>query len=145
MSGEKLDQGHLRIAEEVNGDPLEWDISCPKVALAINMSPSTLMLQTLWLVKHSSCSEAILPVSIMANNLQDVDDIVRDLQVCRKRMFQAVSRATGVAQQRQKGYYDLKVKGPEISKGDFVVYEDKTNLRAGEIRSLRLPYKTPLF
>jgi hypothetical protein len=26
-----------------------------------------------------------------------------------------------------------------------VVYEDKTNLWAGEIRSLRLPYKTPLF
>jgi hypothetical protein len=26
-----------------------------------------------------------------------------------------------------------------------VVYEDKMNLRAGEIRSLRLPYKTPLF
>jgi hypothetical protein len=26
-----------------------------------------------------------------------------------------------------------------------VVYEDKTNLLAGEIRSLRLPYKTPLF
>jgi hypothetical protein len=51
----------------------------------------------------------------------------------------------GVAQQRQKGYYDLKVKGPEISKGDFMVYEDQTNLRAGEIRSLRLPYKTPLF
>jgi hypothetical protein len=25
------------------------------------------------------------------------------------------------------------------------VYEDKTNVRAGEIRSLRLPYKTPLF
>jgi hypothetical protein len=50
-----------------------------------------------------------------------------------------------VAQQRQKGYYDLKVKGPEISKGDFMVYEDQTNLRAGEIHSLRLPYKTPLF
>jgi hypothetical protein len=44
-----------------------------------------------------------------------------------------------------KGYYDLKVKGPEISKGDFVVYENKTNLRVGEICSLRLPYKTPLF
>jgi hypothetical protein len=84
----------------------------------------------------------------MADDLplaQDVDIVVRDLQERQKRMFQAVSRATGVAQQRHKGYYDLKVKGPEISKGDFVVYEDKTNLRAGEIRSLRLPYKTPLF
>jgi hypothetical protein len=60
-------------------------------------------------------------------------------------MFQAVLRATGVPQQCQKSYNDLKVKGPEISKGDFVVYEDKTNLRAGEICSLRLPYKTPLF
>jgi hypothetical protein len=50
-----------------------------------------------------------------------------------------------MAQQRQKGYYDLKVKGPEIQVGDRVMYEDKTNLRAGEIRSLRLPYKTSLF
>jgi hypothetical protein len=84
----------------------------------------------------------------MADDLplvQDVDVVVRDLQERQKRMFQAVSRATGMAQQRQKGYYDPKVKGPEIQLGDRVVYEDKTNLRAGEIRSLRLPYKTPLF
>jgi hypothetical protein len=82
----------------------------------------------------------------MADDLplvQDIDVVVR--QERQKRMFQAVSRATGVAQQRQKGYYDLKVKGPEISKGDFMVYKYKTNLRAVEIRSLRLPYKTPLF
>jgi hypothetical protein len=101
------------IAGEVNGDPLEWDISYPKAALAINTSPSTSTLQTPWVVKHSSCSEAILPVSIMADDLpsaQDVDVVVRDLQERQKRMFQAVSRATGVAQQRQKGYYDLKVK-----------------------------------
>jgi hypothetical protein len=87
-------------------------------------------------------------VSIMADDLlsvQDVDVVVRGLQECQKRMFQAVLRATGMAQQRQKGYYDLKVKGPEIQMGDLVVYEDKTNLRAGEIRSLRLPYKMPLF
>jgi hypothetical protein len=88
-------------------------------------------------------------VSITADDLplvQDIDDsMIRDLQEHQKKMFQAVLRATGVAQQRQKGYYDLKVKGPEISKGDFVVYEVKTNLRAGEICSLRLPYKTPLF
>jgi hypothetical protein len=87
-------------------------------------------------------------VSIMADDLpsvQDVDVVVRDLQERQKRMFQAVLRATGVAQRRQKCYYDLKVKGPEISEGDFVVYEDKTSLRAGKIRSLRLPYMTPLF
>jgi hypothetical protein len=136
------------IAGEVNSDLLEWDISCPKAALAINTSPSTSTLQMPWLVKHSSCSEAILPVSIMAEDLssvQDVDVVVRDLQEHQKRMFQSVSRATGVAQQHQKGYYDLKVKGLEISVGDLVVYEDKTNLRAGEICSLRLPYKMPLF
>jgi hypothetical protein len=98
------------IAGEENSDPLEWDISCPKAALAINTSPSTS-----WLVKHLSCSEAILPVSIMADDLplvQDIDVIVRDLQERQKRMFRAVSRATDVAQQRQKGYYVLKVKGP---------------------------------
>jgi hypothetical protein len=78
-------------------------------------------------------------------SVQDVDVVVCDLPERQKRMFQAVSRATGVAQQRQKGYYDLKVKGPEISVGDFVVYENKTNLRAGEICSLRLPFKDPLF
>jgi hypothetical protein len=50
-----------------------------------------------------------------------------------------------MAQQRQKGYYNLKVKGPEIQVGDRVMYEDKTNLRAGEICSLRLLYKMPLF
>jgi hypothetical protein len=84
----------------------------------------------------------------MADDLplvQDVDVVVRDLQERQKRMFQAVSRATGMVQQRQKGYYDLKVKGPKIQMGDLVVYEDKTNLKAGKIRSLRLPYKTPLF
>jgi hypothetical protein len=117
------------ITGEVNGDPLEWDISCPKAALAINTSPTT-------------------STSIMADDLplvQDIDVVVCNFQEHQKRMFQAVFQATGVAQQRQKGYYDLKVKGPEISKEDFVVYEDKTNLRAGEICSLRLPYKTPLF
>jgi hypothetical protein len=91
------------IAGEVNSDPLEWDVSCPKAALAINTSPSTSTLQTPWLVKHSSCSEAIVPVSIMADNLllvQNVDVIVRDLQERQKRMFQAVLRATGVEQQR---------------------------------------------
>jgi hypothetical protein len=106
------------IAGEVNSDPLEWDISSPKAALAINTSPSMLTLQTPWLVKHSSCSEAILPVSIMADDLpsvQNVDVIVRCLQERQKRMSQAVSRAMSVAQQRQKGYYDLKVKDPEIS------------------------------
>jgi hypothetical protein len=84
----------------------------------------------------------------MADDLplvQDVDVVVRDLQERQKRMFQAVSRAMGMVQQRQKGYYNLKVKGPEIQVGDWVVYEDKMNLRAGEICSLRLPYKTPLF
>jgi hypothetical protein len=35
------------IAGEVNSDPLEWDISCPKAALAINTSPSTSTQQTL--------------------------------------------------------------------------------------------------
>jgi hypothetical protein len=123
------------IAGEENSDLLEWDISCPKAALAINTLPSTLTLQSPWLVKHLSCSEAILPVSIMADNLpsvQDVDVVVRDLQERQKRMFQAVSRATGV-------------KGPEIQVGERVVYEDKTNLRTGEIRLLRLPFKEPLF
>jgi hypothetical protein len=94
------------IAREENSDPLEWDISCPKTALAINTSPSTSTLQTPWLVKHSSCSEAILPVSIMADNLpsvQDIDVVFRDLHERQKRMFQAVSWATGVAQQCQKG------------------------------------------
>jgi hypothetical protein len=94
------------IAEKVNSDPLEWDISCPKVALTINTSASTLMLKMPWLVKHSSCSKAILPVSIMADDLpsvQDVDVVVCNLQERQKRMFQVVSRATGVAQQRQKG------------------------------------------
>jgi hypothetical protein len=132
------------IAGEVNSDPLEWDISCPKAALAINMSPSTSTLQMPWLVKHSSCSKAILPVLIMADDLpwvQDVDVVVRNLQERQKRMFQVVSWATGVALQRQKGYYDLKVKGPEIQVGDRVVYEDKINLRTGEICSLRLPFK----
>jgi hypothetical protein len=57
------------IAREVNGDPLKWDISCPKAALAINTSPSTSTLQTPWLIKHLSCSEAILPVLIMADDL----------------------------------------------------------------------------
>jgi hypothetical protein len=119
------------IAGEENSNLLEWDISCPKAALAINTSPSTSSLQTPWLVKHSSCSEAILPVSIIADDLpsvQDVDVIVRDLQERQERMFQVVSRAMGVAQRHQKGYYELKVKGPEISEGDFLVYEDKTNL-----------------
>jgi hypothetical protein len=136
------------IAGEENSDPLEWDISCPQSALAINTSPLTSTLQTPWLIKHSSCSEVILSVSIMADDLpsvQDVDVVVRDLQECQKRMFQAVSRATGVAQQRQKGYYDLKVKGLEIQVRDRVVYKDKTNLRTGKIRSLRLPFKEPLF
>jgi hypothetical protein len=136
------------IAGEVNSNLLGWEISCPKASLAINTSPSTSTLQMPWLVKHSSCNKAILPVLIMADDLpsvQDVDVIVRDLHKSQKRMFQAVSRTTGVAQRRQKGYYNLKVKGPEISTGDFMVYEDKTNLRAREIRSLRPPYKTPLF
>jgi hypothetical protein len=109
----------------------------------INTSPSTSILQTPWLIKHSSCSEAILLVLIMADDIpsvEDVDVVVRDLQERQKRMFQVVS-----AQQRQKGYHNLKVKGPEIQVGDLVVYEDKTNLRAGKICSLRLPYKTPLF
>jgi hypothetical protein len=57
------------IAGEENSEPLEWDISCPKAALAINTSPSTSILQTSWLIKHSSCSEAMLPVSIMADDL----------------------------------------------------------------------------
>jgi hypothetical protein len=94
------------ITGEVNGDLLEWDISCPKAALAINTSPSTSTLQMPWLIKHSSCSEAILPVLIVADDLplvQDVNVIVRNHQERQKRMFQAVSRATGVAQQRQKG------------------------------------------
>jgi hypothetical protein len=94
------------------------------------------MLQTPWLVKHSSCSKAILPVSIMADDLpfvQDVDVVVRNLQKRQKRMFQAVLWTMGVAQQSQKGYYDLKVKGPKIQVWDRVIYEDKTNLRSGEI------------
>jgi hypothetical protein len=69
----------------------------------------------------------------MADDLplvQDIDVVVCDLQEHQKRMFQAMSRATGVAKQHQKGYYNLKVKGPEIQVGDRVVYEDKTNLRA---------------
>ena len=129
-------------------DPLDWDISCAKAALAINVTPSTTTLHTPWLIKHSSCTEAVLPISILTSDLpvaQDVDVVVRDLQERQKRMFRAVSHATGLAQNRQKGYYDLRVKGPEIQVGDSVVYEDKTNLRAGEIRSLRLPFKAPLF
>jgi hypothetical protein len=62
------------IAGEENSDLLEWNISCPKVALAINTLPSTSTLQALWLVKHSSCSEAILPESIVADNLPSVQD-----------------------------------------------------------------------
>jgi hypothetical protein len=80
-----------------------------------------------------------------APSVQDVDVVVCNLQERQKRMFQAVSWATGMAQKRHKGYYDLKVNSLEISVGDFVVYEDKTNFWAGEIRSVRLPYKTPLF
>jgi hypothetical protein len=50
-----------------------------------------------------------------------------------------------MAQKRQKGYYDLKVKGPEIQVGDSVVYENETNFWTSEICLLRLPYKTPLY
>jgi hypothetical protein len=60
------------ITGEVNSDPPEWDISCPKAALAINTLPSSLTLQMPWLVKHPSCSKAILPVSIMADDLPSV-------------------------------------------------------------------------
>ena len=60
-------------------------------------------------------------------------------------MFRVVTQATGQAQKRQKDYYDLRVKGPEIKAGDHVYYEDKSNLRAGEVKSLRLPYKAQIY
>jgi hypothetical protein len=147
-AAERAVRNSIKVISAIITGEVNSNISCPKAALAINTSISTSTQQTPRLVKHSSCNEAILPVSIMADDLplvQDVDVVVRDLQERQKRMFQAVSQAMGMAQQRQKGYYDLKVKGPKIQVGDRVVYEDKTNLRAGKIRSLRLPYKTPLF
>ena len=52
-------------------DPLEWDLACSKATLAINTTPSTTMGQTPWLIKHSSCTEAVLPVNLMLSQLPE--------------------------------------------------------------------------
>ena len=112
------------------------------------MTLSTTTGQTPWLVNYSTCTEAILSISIMSDNLsaaQDINVVMRDLKERQQKMFKEVSQATGQSQWRQKSYYDLGVKGPEIEVGDAVHYEDRTNLHAGEIKSLWLPYKAPVY
>jgi hypothetical protein len=50
-AAERAVQNSIKVISAIS-DPLEWDISCPKVALAINISPSTSTLQTPWRIKH---------------------------------------------------------------------------------------------
>ena len=132
------------LAEE--GD-LEWDLACPKVAWALNVTPSTTTGQSPWLVKHSSGEEAIIPADVAVENLPEgrtVDVVVRSLRERQARMFKKVSKATGNALRRQKAYYDRGVRGQEIQEGDTVRYDN--HVRNPSIdKSFQLKYVNKLF
>ena len=76
----------------------------------LNVTPSTSTGQTPWLVKHSSGEEAIIPVSLVMEDLPEgvnVEQSVRGLRERQARLFKKVSEATGKSLRRQKQYYDM--------------------------------------
>ena len=106
---------------------MEWDLVCPKAAWALNVTPSTSTGQMPWLVKHSSGEEAIIPVSLVLNDLPEgvrVEQSVRGLRERQARLFRKVSEATGQSLRRQKQYYDRNVRGAELAPGDLVRYDN---------------------
>ena len=116
----------LKSLIEEEGD-VEWDLVCPKAAWALNVTPSTSTGQTPWLVKHSSGEEAIIPVSLVLNDLPEgvrVEQSVRGLRERQARLFRKVSEATGQSLRRQKQYYDRNVRGAELAPGDLVRYDN---------------------
>ena len=108
-------------------DSVDWDLLCPKAAWALNVTPSTSTGQTPWLVKHSSGEEAIIPVSLVMEDLPEgvrVEQSVRGLRERQARLFKKVSEATGKSLRRQKQYYDRNVRGAELAPGDLVRYDN---------------------
>ena len=106
---------------------VDWDLLCPKAAWALNVTPSTTTGQTPWLIKHSSGEEAIIPVSLVLNDLPEgvrVEQSVRGLRERQARLFKKVSEATGKSLRRQKQYYDRNVRGAELAPGDLVRYDN---------------------
>ena len=83
----------------------------------------------------------------MLDNLpepKEVGSAVRELRETHIRIFRQVRNATGQSQRRQKGGYDLRVKGPAIEVGDTVLYR-KHELRPGEAKSFKMAYREPLY
>ena len=108
-------------------ESLDWDLACPKTALAMNTTVSTVTGQTPWLVKHGQGEEALLPADLAVGNLPDdkeVDVVVRGLRSTQRRIFDKVVAATGSSLRRQKRNYDRIVAGPELTVGDLVRYEN---------------------
>ena len=106
---------------------VDWDLLCPKAAWALNVTPSTSTGQTPWLIKHSSGEEAIIPVSLVLDDLPEgvrVEQSVRGLRERQARLFKKVSEATGKSLRRQKQYYDRNVRGAELAPGDLVRYDN---------------------
>ena len=93
----------------------------------LNVTPSTSTGQTPWLVKHSSGEEAIIPVSLVMEDLPEgvnVEQSVRGLRERQAGLFKKVSEATGKSLRRQKQYYDRNVRGAELAPGDLVRYDN---------------------
>ena len=106
---------------------LDWDLACPKTALALNTTVNSVTGQTPWLIKHGQGEEVILPVDLAVSNVpndKDLDVVVRGLRDTQRRIFKKVVDATGGNLRRQKRNYDRLVAGPELTVGDLVRYEE---------------------
>lgn len=120
-------------------DSLDWDLACPKTALAMNTTVNSVTGQTPWLIKHGQGEEALLPADLAVGNIPDdkqVDVVVRGLRDTQRRIFKKVVTATGGSLRRQKRNYDRLVAGPELKVGDLVRYEEH---RVGEIDKSFMP------